>query len=37
VREIVSRAAERLPGAIEITRFACFHPAPPKPERRVTV
>jgi hypothetical protein len=37
VREIVRRAAERLPGAIEITRFACFHPAPPKPERRVTV
>jgi hypothetical protein len=37
VRAIVSRAAERLPGTIEITRFACFHPAPPKPERRVTV
>jgi hypothetical protein len=37
VREIVSRAAGRLPGAIVITRFACFHPARPNPERRVTV
>jgi len=37
VGDIVRRAAERLPGEIRIARFACFQPAAPKPERRVTV
>jgi hypothetical protein len=37
VGEIVRRAVERVPGETRITRFACFQPAAPKPERRVTV
>ncbi len=37
VRAIVSTAASALPGTAEIIRFECFRPAPPKPERRLTV
>ena len=33
VEDIALRAAERLPGVGRITRFACFQPAAPKPER----
>ncbi len=36
VGDIAKRAAERLPGKIRIARFACFQPAAPKPEHRVT-
>jgi hypothetical protein len=37
VGEITRGMVERLPGQTQITRFACFQPAAPKPERRITV
>ena len=35
VREIVERALLGVPAEIVNRRIACFHPAPPRPERRV--
>lgn len=35
VREIIERALFAMHGKVVTRRFACFHPAPPRPERRV--